>query len=543
MQVLSSHSVNFRAGSPVSAPMTWGQLNIWRPLLAFDDTTSFNLLRTTALEPDVTTERFLDAVRTLIERHTTLRTRFLDERQEIAGTGEVPVVFWAWPEFEGEFDFHAEAAILAAGSFDLTSDWPVRIAGLLGPDGAVAAAALVISHVAADGWTADRLLDDLRALLAGEPAPERAEPRWEPLDQLAFERSEAGRRAGAATIEHWAGILRTAPASMYDFTPLPVEGPLIARYRFDSAALATAASILGARVGTSPSTVVLTLASLWLANHCGKDQAIIELVAGNRITPRLRALRTHLAQDALFTVDTRDTDLTTALRAAHHAAIRAYCRAMYNPPDLGAAIDGISTERGLCFDRATNFNDVHPNGVTVPRAAEATSAELAAMRELSTLTHLEPMAWNDKKLFMTFEQSAERCSLTMLVDSRYLPPTVIERFLWGIERVCCAALSEELSGADVTRLVGVPPVERGPEWVRTRAGWVRPEAVQRLVERVAPGARVLVAPAPLAGGDGLVELRAQVSDVDVAALHRAVVAALTGEIGVVAPESYDLRTD
>lgn len=540
MLAMSSRSVTFSAGSSVSAPMAWGQMAIWKPLLTFNDTARFNLLRTTALDAGVTEERLLGAVRALVERHTTLRTRFVDGRQEIAGAGEVPVAFWELPESALVSEWQSGAVVLTADSFDLTSEWPVRFAALVGPDGGVLAVAFALSHVAADGWTADRLLGDLRALLAPAPAPALAEPRWEPLDQVGYERSAAGRRVGAASIDHWSAVFQTAPASMYDFAPLPVDGPLIGQYRFESEALAAAASMLGARSGTTTSTVVLTIASLWLANHCGQDTAIVELVAGNRVTPRLRALRMHTAQDGLFALRTRDTDLATALREAHLAAIKGYRRSMYDPADLADRIAEISHARGVFLDRATNFNHVRLNVDQLPRSAEVTRAELAEMGTRSTLAHLDPMEWNDKKFFLTLEQSTpDRCTLSLMADSRYLPPPVAERLLRGIERVACAALGEDLSAEDVTRLVGVAPVERGPDWVRTRAGWVRPEAVRRLVERAAGGARVRLRTHPLA--DGSVELHAQTAaDLDAAALHRDVVAALTGQIGVVAPDRYVL---
>lgn len=540
MLAMQSRSVTFSAGSSVSAPMAWGQMAIWKPLLTFKDTSRFNLLRTTALDAGVTEERLLDAVRTLVERHTTLRTRFVDGRQEIAGAGEVPVAFWELPESALVSEWQSGAIALTAGSFDLTSDWPVRFAALVGPGGVVAVA-FALSHVAADGWTADRLLGDLEALLAPGPAPAVSEPRWEPLDQLSYERSDAGRRVGAASIDHWSGVFQTAPASMYDFAPLPVDGPLIGQYRFESDALAAAASMLGARSGTTTSTVVLTIVSLWLANHCGQDGAIVELIAGNRVTPRLRALRMHTAQDGLFSLRTRDTDLATALREAHVAAIKGYRRSMYDPADLAARIAEINHARGVFLDRATNFNHVRLNTDQLPRSAEATRAELAEMGTRTTFTRLDPVEWSDKKFFLTLEQpTPDRCALSLMADSRYLPPTVVERLLRGIERVACAAaLGEDLSIGDVTRLVGVAPVERGPDWVRTRAGWVRPEAVQGLVERAARGARVRLRAHPLA--DGSVELHAHTeADLDVSALHRDVVAALTDQVGVVAPDRYVL---
>ncbi|MFC5286563.1 condensation domain-containing protein [Actinokineospora guangxiensis] len=536
---MPSRSVTFSAGSSVSAPMAWGQLAIWRPLLTFADTSRFNLLRTTALGAGVTPERLLDAVRALVERHTTLRTHFIDGWQEIAGAGEVAVGFWELPESAVAAEWQSGAALLTADSFDLTSDWPVRFAAVLGQNGDVAAVAFALSHVAADGWTADRLLDDLKALLADTPAPAVTEPRWEPLDQLAYERSDAGLRVGAASIEHWSSVFRTAPASMYDFAPLPVEGPLIGQYRFESDALAAAAAVLGARSGTTTSTVVLTIASLWLANHCGQDEANVELIAGNRVTPRLRALRMHTAQDGLFALRTRDTDLATALREAHLAAIKGYRRSMYDPADLAARIAEISLDRGIYLDRATNFNHVRLNVDQLPRSAEVTRADLAEMATRSVLTRLDPMEWNDKKFFLTLEQpTADRCVLSLMADSRYLPPAVVESLLWGIERVARAALDGDLSVRDVTRLVGVAPVERGPEWVRTRAGWVRPDAVERLVRAVA-GAGARLRAHPLA--DGSVELHAHAEgDLDAAVLHRDVVAALTGQIGVVAPDKYVL---
>ncbi|WP_212817507.1 condensation domain-containing protein [Polymorphospora rubra] len=542
--------LTFDAGESVTAPLTWGQYAIWKPLQWFGDATaSFNLSRSFALARPVTGERFLDGVRTLVERHSSLRTHFVDGEQRIAGTGEMAVAFHPLPAGADAAAHAADiAGTLTADSFDLTTAWPVRFAAVLSPAEQVVAVVLVASHVAVDNWAVESLAEDLRVLLGAEPAP-ATEPdsAWSPLEQLGFERSEAGRQLAAGALRHWGDRLQAAPATMFDFAPVPADGPPIHRYRMVSPAVAVATPILAARSHTSISTVLLTVTALWLAAYSGHDAAVLQLITGNRFDARLRALRAPTAQDGLFVLPRQDVALSAAFRQAFPAAVRGYRNGQYHLDDLVARQAEVGLARGLHFDLSAYFNDARRDRDWAPPATVPDPAELAGLRAASTFSRFESLPRHDMKFMLSFNRpEPDRCGLVLLADGRYLPPPVGERFLRGLELVVCAAVHEELSVADVARLCGVAPVVRGPDWVRTRAGWTRPEAVRRLVAGLLPGAAVTAAWRPAAGPEQVVDLAVYVA-VDGAAspeplpdLHRRVVAALPGEPGVVAPDRYIL---
>ena len=469
--------LTFAAGESVVAPLTWGQFAIWKPLQWFGDATaSFNMARSFALPAGVTEQRFLECVRTLVERHHALRTHFVDGEQRIAGTGELTVTFEPLPAGEdAEARATATAEALAAESFDLTTQWPVRFAAVVSPESMVVAAALVVSHVAADGWSVESLAEDLRALLGADPgAPvsvDEPDVEWTPLDQLAFERSAAGRQVAAEALRHWTDRLHDVPATMFDFAPVPADGPPIHRYRMVSPAIAVAAPVLAARTGTSISTVLLAITAQWLAAYSGHDAAVLQLITGNRFDARLRALRAPTAQDGLFVMPRRDVELSAAIRQAFPAAICGYRNARYHIEDLAALKADIEFARGLRFDLSAYFNDARRDRDWAPPATVPDQAELADLRARSTVTRLGSLLRHDMKFMLAFNRpQPDRCGLVLLADGRYLPPPAGQQLLRGIELVACAAVHEELSVSDVARLCGIAPVVRDAEWVRTRAG-------------------------------------------------------------------------
>ncbi|HEX2130881.1 MAG TPA: condensation domain-containing protein, partial [Actinophytocola sp.] len=115
----------------------------------------------------------------MVERHEVLRTVYPDTdgvpEQRVLDGVRVGLARW---DDSGPDGLAAALDELAARPFDLTADLPIRAA--LAPTGRDEHVfALVVHHIASDGWSMGRLLGDLavayRARRAGHP------PDWEPL--------------------------------------------------------------------------------------------------------------------------------------------------------------------------------------------------------------------------------------------------------------------------------------------------------------------------------------------------------------------------
>ncbi|WP_344076879.1 condensation domain-containing protein [Luedemannella helvata] len=539
---MTSRRVTFAAGESVVAPLAWGQYAIWKPLQWFgDETQSFNLTRSFTLADGVTEDRFADGVRRLVEEHASLRTRFVAGEQHIAGAGELGVALHPLDGADPAERAAEIATSMAADSFDLTSEWPVRIAGIVSPEGHVVAVSLVASHVGVDSWALVSLGDDLRDLLE---APERTPApavRWDALRQLEFEASPAGKRVESSSLSHWAARLRLAPASMFDFPQAPSDGLPIHRYRLVSRAVAAAAPIVATRSRASVSTVLLTVAASWLAAYCGHDTAAFQLIAGNRFDPQSRALRAPTAQDGLFVLPVPDGDLSAAARTVLPIAARGYLNARYHPERLAELKAEIGAARGVRFDLSAYFNDVRRDGDWAPPLPDATPADLAALREQSTFTQFPSLPRHDMKFMVNFNYlGAEGCGILLLTDARYLPAPAGERFLRGLELILCTAVHEELTVAEAVQLVGVEPAARDADWVRTATGWVHVPAARALLADAVPDRPTAVFCRPAADPEltelvGYVAGDAPESLVD---LHRRVVAALPERPGVATPDEY-----
>lgn len=587
MSIDRSLTVDFEAATGGKAPLTWGQLNIWRPLQWFGESGSaaFNVTRTFLLDAPVPESAVAASLRRLVERHQATRTHFRPgaddpddpdhpdhpyQHVERAGTYLVDVV--RCPTDEVRATAEALADRLAELPFRLPDEWPLRF-GLveIGGEqaGPVAAIAIAASHVAADGAALDRLIADWGALLAGVRGPVAAGATagapgedWQPLDHAAYEQSDRGRQANGRALGRWRTLLSSIPASMFDLPPGPGEPAPFQRWELRSAAVAAAAQALGDRTGASASTVLLTTCALVLNAITGHDTAALQLIAANRYTARQQALVAAAAQDGLFVLRAESGDLAGTIRRAYRLATEAYFYAHYDPDALAALKAEVELERGVHFDLSAYFNDARRGQEwPTPSPAECTRPALEGLRADSELIASGAFERHDMRFYALVQHaphtahSPHACRLSLLADTRYVPVATIQAALRGIEVVLCEAVVDEVDVGGIAGLVGLAPPPAHPEWVPTAGGRAHPAAVADAV-RSALGlddldVEVAIPPAgsPGPGGplgrDGLVAylsvdaLERSGAGVDLGEAHRRVVAALAEATpGTVAPARY-----
>ncbi|WP_280270047.1 condensation domain-containing protein [Nocardia wallacei] len=215
---------------PARIPLSPAQQRLWF-INRFDPASStYNIPFTLLLHGELDAAALRAALGDLVERHETLRTVFPDgddgPHQVIVPAGAAAV---SLPVIDVDTaELRDRLREFASAGFDLTAETPLRVRLLrTGPHDHVLA--IVLHHIAADGWSLSPLADDLaaayRARRAGHP------PQWAPLpvqyadyslwqrDSLGDE-SAPGSRA-AVQLAYWTERLADLP----DELTLPCDRP------------------------------------------------------------------------------------------------------------------------------------------------------------------------------------------------------------------------------------------------------------------------------------------------------------------------------
>ncbi|MEV6709221.1 condensation domain-containing protein [Micromonospora wenchangensis] len=543
-------SLTFTGQGAGTGPLTWAQSVMWGPMQWFGkEASQFNIGRALVLPEPVDPGRLAAVLRHLVATHQTLRTRYVQRadgpRQEVAATGTYDVVV---VDDQGDPARVGDelVATLTEAAFDHEAQWPLRVGCARDRAGRISAVALVGSHLAFDGWAFTTLTDVLLDRLTGadpDASPSdgtvrRADRVPQPLAQAAFQQSAAGQQTSAAGLRHWEQGLSAAPASMFDLPTAPTGDQPIERHLLDSTAVTAAATALATRTRTSFSTVLLGLTTLILTAYNGHRTAVFKLIAGNRLDRDSRDLIALNTLDALLVhrVDD-DVDLLTAIRNLHRPAFDAYRRAPCDPAGVRQVVERVGRRRGVAFDLSAYFNNGHRGSDWATSDPDPGPDRLAVLRRDSRYSRLEPLSKSDMRFYVAASNLGDgRCRLGLLVDTAYLPGSLGETVIRGIETLLCDAVTGEVRVAEIAGRIGLTPARRGSDWVSTPAGWVRPQAVADLVGEVAGGvpAAALVDPA----GDGGVTVYAAASERSPRELHRRVLDALPGRPGVAAPTGY-----
>jgi amino acid adenylation domain-containing protein len=236
------------------------------------------------------------ALQDAVARHEALRTRFprVDQQpvQRIAASVHIA---YGVDDLRGP-DAEARAAQLAAAfcrePFDLVAGPLLRCRLLLlGP--AQAVLLLVIHHIVADGWSLEKLLDELgqayRAHAAGR-TPALAKPAVQYADYAVWQRETLRGERLERHRAYWVRQLRDLPELV-----LPTDHPRPPRPSFRGARCAfvidapttAAVDALAQRVGSTRFTVLAAAFGLLLHRLAGQDEVVIGTPMAARDRPEL----------------------------------------------------------------------------------------------------------------------------------------------------------------------------------------------------------------------------------------------------------------
>ncbi|WP_160963386.1 condensation domain-containing protein, partial [Xanthomonas sp. LMG 8992] len=270
----------------------------------------------------------LPALQALVRRHPMLRLRFRDNagevEQSVSLSADVPLIL-------DDTAAIAPDALLrrvrndAIEPFDLFRCPPIR-AGLYRRDDDTQILMLAFDHIAVDGWSYWRLLDELGTLLGGKTVADEADAKVGYEDYVHWQAQWLQSAQAQAQRHYWHAALQGAAQNL----PLPADRPASqASGRFDEVALTIPLSLaldlhaLGRRHGSTLYTTLLAAYMILLHRHSGQDDISVgspmpgrtrsewDAVVGDFVNPVV--LRT-VFQNAASLADVLHTVRTTALR-------------------------------------------------------------------------------------------------------------------------------------------------------------------------------------------------------------------------------------
>ncbi|MET7463674.1 condensation domain-containing protein [Nonomuraea sp. NPDC005501] len=408
------------------SPLTWGQHDIWRAVVAARPEEHYlNIGRIFAApKRPVTVERAVKALDGLVARHEALRTRLIGPpdrpRQRISAVAQPYVEVTDEPA-------QAVCDRLSAEPFDYWEEWPLRVAFVVAGDH-VRHVVLVLCHLAADGHAAELLVKDFRLLLLRDALPpvRSATPR----EIAEWQHSAEGRRTSDEALAFWLSEYRRMdPVNLSDVP----RSPRFREATMTSEAIAAAAQAVAARERVSSSTVLLTAAVRLAGRLTGQRFCGMRVIVNNRFAADRRDVVSTISQEGLVLLDLRTSPFGQLVRQGWRVALRAYRQAQFDPYAMEEAVSGV----GPAIRSFGCFNDqrlVQHDG-----AAGLDERAVRASMERTELAWTDAMDRNicDFRLHLGGEPG--RMEVSLYADTALLAPPGIERFLLDLESMLVEA--------------------------------------------------------------------------------------------------------
>ncbi|MEU6485725.1 condensation domain-containing protein [Streptomyces sp. NPDC046887] len=208
-------------GRPARAPLSYAQRRLWFTDQLAGSSAAYNIALVRRLDRPLDPALLAAALTDVADRHEVLRTGY----GVADGEPYQEVRPGARPPLELGFPTDTAAAVdeAAAHVFDLTRELPFRAWLFLPVDGCGQQTLVVlVHHIAADGHSTGRLLDDLGHAYTARAAGQA--PGWEPLP-VQYADYTLWQRARLDTVPDQPGYWETALAGLPPLTDLPTDHP------------------------------------------------------------------------------------------------------------------------------------------------------------------------------------------------------------------------------------------------------------------------------------------------------------------------------
>ncbi|MFF5232626.1 condensation domain-containing protein [Dactylosporangium sp. NPDC000521] len=424
--------------------LSWGQVAIWRAIQRMvPDDAALNMSWVTDLEGEgisvgTPLSRITGTVRTVMERHESLRTRVRAgadgaPMQDLAAAGTIEVHVVDATAGTAPAAAKALQERLTAPAYDYPHEWPLRVGAVRVGD-VVTHAVFGICHLVTDRGGLTALVRDVVLCLRGEPLADAGDRQ--PYDQARHQQSAAGRRQSEKALRYWSRHLETVPLRRFpDERERPAGEPPFWAATLSSPAGDLAVTLLAGRHQVSTSAVILAAAAVQLARQTGAREAVLQVIVSNRFRPGLADAVGPASQDGLCVIDVGDDDLAPVIGRTMQASLQAYLHAQYDPAALDDLLAAVGTARGGEVDLSMSFNDRRFDAQTpVAAGGTVTAGAIEALRPATTL-EWERVEHYGARYFLHVNAVPGTLDLTLFADTTVLPAAAVEAHLRGVEEL------------------------------------------------------------------------------------------------------------
>ncbi|QMU76574.1 hypothetical protein GXW83_13305 [Streptacidiphilus sp. PB12-B1b] len=538
-------TIRYDGGTSGTGPLTFGQDNMIR-CIRQDQPDQINKQGTWPVPDTADLPAALAALRTLAERHQTLRTVFpaapddpggFPVRQEVRAEGEFTV-----EAIETDLTDDLELDLLAdelgrasnALPFDLAVDFPLRCT-LLTRRGQLLRLIVAVCHAAADGAATALLVQEWALLAAGKELPPVSSRT--PLQVAEAERTRQGLRRARTSLRHWERILRTGPHAVFADSrltgpPSPVS-VLIARSRTGAEALDAASR----RTGATPSTVLLAAFAALAAYRAAQPGLVIAALSANRHRPGLADHVGTIAQDGLLSLDAGAADLDELIGRTKAASMAGFLNSTFDAEKIWQMIEDTAHLRGARFARHIVVNDL---SLTIPDEVFEARPAPTADPEISWFPD-EPVP---ARLMFNILRVPGRLEFALLSCPQVLDRAEAEEFVRGLLAIVRQAAHGPVPLAGLGGLTRLSPGVRAGDWQQHDNSWIDLDAVRALLAGalggVTGGSRVRIEGGRLVARIAYHAAAGAGEDPELIPqrVHRAVMAALPQHETAMAPQHY-----
>ncbi|WP_194917772.1 condensation domain-containing protein [Catenulispora rubra] len=431
--------VTFGGAGAGRAALTWGQRDIWATMRRQRNWLPQGGRR--PLAPGTRVEDVAAELAYLHSRYQSMRTRLVfgdppdgAVQQWVASEGETFLEVYDTPPGQDPDALAARVeAVYRHRPYDLRVEWPVRMA-VVRSGGACTHLVVLMHHLALDAGGAAVMMREVAAREHAEPTG------MQPLEQAAWQASEAGRRHDGRTLRYFARALDRLAAG-----PPPTLKPGPRRQRhwsgcLISPALADAVATIGARRAVDDAAVLTAVTAIAFARVAGTDRVLIRPRVGNRFRPALSDVVCFVAQSGLLVLELGDTTFDEAVDRARGATLAAVKNAYFDPDALEAMLGRFAAEHERF---AVYFNDRH---IAAPNARDPQRP-----RGASTFAWLHRGPEPAETLSITIDDAEGALAISVHIDTHVIAPEMAEELVWGIERAAVEAAADGDSPTGIRR--------------------------------------------------------------------------------------------
>jgi hypothetical protein len=461
--------------------LTWGQQDIWRVLEARRPAAGpLVVTRVVRLRPGCVTEDVLTAIRRLVERHESLRSTFATSDdtgpyQVVHPRGEIVVPICDVTAEQVPMVVEDYLADQMDATFHHETQWPARFA-MIRSDGRPAVVCLSVAHLAADGWAVQLICQELLDLVDGLEIDE--DRRHQPLDQAAYEESEAGRRIAAAAQRYWHGQLMRVPQAMFDVGDKTGTTHLVPAAELTSGRVFRASHTLAERLGVTASAVVHAAVAILMGVHTGCHDVVFHVLVGNRFERSARRAIGTYVQTGLVVIDVGDGSMADVVRRVELASLRAYRHSRYPPDRIAEVLDEVNRRRGLRIVADSFFHNDS-------EASQLASAHPRSSAMIDSVLRWTMVGASHATFFCYLRADRNATVLRIRLASGSTGPSAAEAIARGVEDLLDRSVDGELTVADIRRDIAVEPVRRGAGARWMRSSWIDLDAIQAIIRRIA----------------------------------------------------------